>query len=58
MERQTLKFQPAQVCIFVSVDLVSLRGTDTFFGTETRSRGNLRVVTMHKRGSFSGVKES
>lgn len=33
----------------------------TCFGTENPSRGNLRVVTMHKRhkwGSFSGVKES
>lgn len=38
--------------------ILSLYVELTRFGTENRSRGNLRVVTMHKRGSFSGVEES
>ena len=37
MERLTLTFQPAQVCIFVSVDLVSQCESDCF-GTENPSR--------------------
>ena len=37
MERLTLFFQPAQVCIFVSVDLISQCESDCF-GTENPSR--------------------